>query len=95
MSVVDRTIDELVAMEARLGESSSFEEAYPLYVAKRRLEETLSAWESEINRLIRGWTWVAPPQVQSQGAEQRVPAPVREDMRRSPVTTSRRCVPAG
>jgi hypothetical protein len=94
MPVVDRTIDELVAMEAKLGESTSFEEAYPIYMAKRRLEETLSVWEADINRLVRGWTWAPPPQVQSQGGEQRIPTPVREKLRRSPVTTSRRPVPA-
>lgn len=95
MSVVDRTIDELLAMEARLGESTSFAEAFPIYAAKRRLEETLAVWEADLKRLVRGWTWAPPGQVQSQGGQQRVPSPVREDLRRSPVTTQRRLVPAG
>lgn len=95
MSVVDRTIDELVAMEAKLGESTSFEEAFPIYEAKRRLEETLSSMEAEINRLTKGWTWAPPPQVQSQDGQQRISPPVREKLRRMPVTTPRRLIPAG
>jgi hypothetical protein len=95
MAIVDKTIDDLIAMEAKLGESISFEEAFPIYAAKRRLEETLNAAQVEINRLLKGWTWAQPPRVQSHGGQQCVTPPVREELQRSPVTSARRFVPTG
>jgi hypothetical protein len=93
MGVVDRTIDELLEMESKLGDSENFDDAFPLYLAKRKLEESLESMEADINRCAKGWTWAPPPQVQSQGAEQPVTPAVREKLPRSPVTSPRGCLP--
>jgi hypothetical protein len=95
MGVVDRTIDELLEMESKLGESEDFNNAFPLYLAKRRLEESLASMEADFNRCARGWTWMPPPQVQSRDGEQRITSPVREKLPRSPVTSPRGCIPTG
>jgi hypothetical protein len=96
MGVVDRTIDELLEMESKLGDSENFDDAFPLYLAKRKLEESLESMEADINRYAKGWTWMPPPQVHSQGApEQCVPTALREKLPRSPVTTRGGCLPTG
>jgi hypothetical protein len=95
MPVVDRSIDDLEILESRLTTSSSVEEAWSFYRAKRRLEESLQSMEAEFNRTARGWTWMPPPQVESQGGQQRVSSVVREDLQRSPVTSARRPLSPG
>lgn len=91
--VVDRTIDMLIEMEQRLNESSTIEEAFPLYMAKRRFEEELRSVEAELNRLVKGWVWMPPLGVQSQGEQQPVATPVREVLQRDPRPSPRRPVP--
>lgn len=94
--VVDKTVDELVVVQAEFEAASSSGEVNALYVKKRQLEDALEAAMDCINRVARGWVYMGPVGV---GCAHGVRVPIaasgagmpgnRREAERRPVTSGR------
>lgn len=75
MPLVDRSIDEIQALEHRRVNAPTFKEAVILYCAKEQLVRALHNELAEVTRLTRGWSYV--PAVRE--------VSLRDDARKQPV----------
>lgn len=63
MSVIDRRVEEVKKLEARLPMAATFGKWMSLVVERHALRQELRAEEVEVNRVARGWTYLPLPKL--------------------------------